>query len=81
MAGEKGSMVYLASEQAAIEIVCPGVENVAPIDGGVPYVVQLDEVAARKAQESCENVPAKDRLQEHLTGVLPASSKGVLRHA
>lgn len=43
MAGEKGSMVYLASEQAAIEIVCPDVENVRSIEGGVPFVVQLDE--------------------------------------
>ncbi|WP_102373887.1 class II glutamine amidotransferase [Raoultibacter massiliensis] len=81
MAGEKGSMVYLASEQAAIEIVCPDVENVAPIDGGVPFVVQLDEVAARKAKESHENVPAKDRPQEHLTGVMPASSKREAHHA
>lgn len=43
MAGEKGSMVYLASEQAAIEIVCPDVENVRSIEGGVPFVVRLDD--------------------------------------
>lgn len=55
MAGEKGSMVYLASEQAAIEIVCPDVENVRSIDGGVPFVVQLDEVAARKAREAVDS--------------------------
>ena len=42
MAGEKGDMVYLASEQAAIELVCPDVENVRAIDGGVPFVVQRE---------------------------------------
>ncbi len=75
VAGEKDSMVYLASEQAAIEIVCPEVENVRSIDGGVPFVVQLDSVALRKAQESPENKPAKDRLHAQLTGVMPAGSK------
>lgn len=29
MAAEKGSMVYMASEQAAIELVCPDAENMA----------------------------------------------------
>ena len=57
MAGEKGSMVYLASEQAAIEVVCPDVENIRSIEGGVPFVVQLDEVVARKANQSTENNP------------------------
>lgn len=42
MAGEKGTMVYLASEQAAIEIVCPDADNVRSIEGGVPFVVTLD---------------------------------------
>ena len=68
-------MVYLASEQAAIEIVCPDVENVRSIDGGVPFVVQLDSVAAQKAQESPENHPANDKLHAQLTGVLPANNK------
>ena len=75
MAGEKGSMVYLASEQAAIEIVCPDVQNVRSIDGGVPFVVQLDEVAERKARESAENQPAKDKLHAQITGVMPAENK------
>ena len=75
MAGEKGSMVYLASEQAAIELVCPDVENVRAIDGGVPFVVQLDEVAARKAAESPENQPGVQSPASLLTGVMPASRK------
>ncbi len=75
MAGEKGRMVYLASEQAAIEIVCPEVENVRSIDGGVPFVVQLDEVAARKKLESAENRPAKDKLHAQITGVMPSEHK------
>lgn len=75
MAGEKGSMVYLASEQAAIEVVCPDVENVRSIEGGVPFVVQLDEVAERKKLESAENRPAKDWIGAQITGVMPAENK------
>ncbi len=70
MVAEKGSMVYLASEQAAIEIVCPDAENVRSIEGGVPFVVQLDEVAQRKLNESSENNPARAVLA-HEVGVLP----------
>ncbi|MCD8316716.1 MAG: glutamine amidotransferase family protein [Eggerthellaceae bacterium] len=51
MVGEKDSMVYLASEQAAIELICPDVQSIRSLEGGVPYVAQLDEVANRK-QES-----------------------------
>ena len=47
-------MVYLASEQAAIEIVCPDAENVRAIDGGVPFVVQLDKAAKRGGQDAEE---------------------------
>lgn len=75
MTGEKGKMVYLASEQAAIEIVCPDVENVRSIEGGVPFVVQLDEVAERKARESAENQPAKSTPNALITGVMPADNK------
>lgn len=75
MVGEKGSMVYLASEQAAIEVVCPDVENVCAIDGGKPFVVQLDKVAARKAQEEPENQPAKEKPHASFTGVLPVEKK------
>jgi glutamate synthase domain-containing protein 1 len=74
MVAEKGSMVYLASEQAAIEVVCPDAENVRSIEGGVPFVVQLDEVAARKAQEPAENDPAH-ALLAHEVGVLPPKKK------
>ena len=75
MAGERGSMVYLASEQAAIELVCPEVENIRAIDGGVPFVVQLDEVARRKAAESPENEPGVQSPASLLTGVAPAQAK------
>ena len=70
MTAEKGSIVYLASEQAAIEIVCPDAENVRAIDGGKPFLIQLDEVAARKAHESSENNP-QDAPRAHEVGVLP----------
>ncbi|MFD0703943.1 hypothetical protein DMP06_10890 [Slackia equolifaciens] len=74
MVGEKGSMVYLASEQASIELVCPDVENVRSIEGGVPFVVQLDEVARKKAAASFENQPdLKPSVQ--FTGVMPAENK------
>lgn len=74
MVGEKGPMVYLASEQAAIEVVCPDAENIRSIEGGEPFVVQLDEVAARKAQESSENTPRVNPFK-HETGVLPRRRK------
>ena len=38
-------MVYLASEQAAIEVVCPDVENVRSLEGGEPFVVRLEKEA------------------------------------
>lgn len=74
MVGEKGNMVYLASEQAAIEVICPDVENVRSIDGGEPFVVQLDEVAARKAAETSENDP-RIQQQRHEVGVQPMRRK------
>ncbi len=49
--------MYLASEQAAIEAVCPDAENIRPIEGGVPFVVQLDEVARRKSVRSAWSNP------------------------
>ncbi|MDD6651415.1 MAG: glutamine amidotransferase family protein [Eggerthellales bacterium] len=69
MVGEKGSMVYLASEQAAIENICPDVENVRSIEGGVPFVVRLDEVASQQAPT--ENLLRVEHLPENLTGVMP----------
>lgn len=76
MVAEKGSMVYMASEQAAIEIVCPDAENVRSIEGGVPFVVQLDEVAERKRNESMENDPTETPLA-HEIGVLPPKRRGL----
>ena len=70
MAAEKGPMVYLASEQSAIEVVCPNAENMRSIEGGEPFVVQLDRVKERKLVESSENAPFDVPLQ-HETGVLP----------
>ncbi len=79
MVAEKGPMVYLASEQAAIEVVCPDAENVRSIDGGVPFVVQLDEVAKRKLNGPYENDPADTPLA-HEVGVQPPR-KRELAHA
>ena len=72
MAAEKGSMVYMASEQAAIELVCPDAENMRAIGGGEPFVVQLDSVAAAKAaaDTDAENDPHNAPLA-HEVGVLP----------
>lgn len=74
MTAEKGSMVYLASEQAAIEVICPDAENMRSIEGGVPFVVQLDGVAAQKMQTPLENNPAP-RPFRHEIGVLPKHRK------
>ena len=71
MVAEKGPMVYLASEQAAIQVVCPDAENVRSIEGGVPFVVQRDDVAAAKAGEAAENRAVRDWPLEHEVGVLP----------
>ena len=72
MAAEKGSMVYMASEQAAIELVCPDAENMRAIGGGEPFVVQLDSVVAAKAaaDDDAENDPHNAPLA-HEVGVLP----------
>lgn len=72
MAAEKGSMVYMASEQAAIELVCPDAENMRAIGGGEPFVVQLDSVVAAKAaaDADAENNPHNAPLA-HEVGVLP----------
>ncbi len=75
MVGEKDSMVYLASEQAAIEIVCPDAQNIRAVDGGVPFVVQLDEVAARKRNESAENEPAMSSRRVHKIDSVSAKRK------
>ena len=72
VAAEKGSMVYMASEQAAIELVCPDAENMRAIGGGEPFVVQLDSVVAAKAaaDADAENDPHNAPLA-HEVGVLP----------
>ena len=80
MVGEKGPMVYLASEQAAIEVVCPDAENVRSIEGGVPFVVQLDDVARQRLSESSENNPF-ERPFAHETGVMPKGRKEACQHA
>lgn len=71
MVAEKENMVYLASEQAAIEIICPDAHDVRSIEGGVPFVVQLDEVAARKATESPSNEPLHEKPKANLTTAAP----------
>lgn len=80
MVGEKGPMTYLASEQAAIEVVCPDAENVRSLEGGVPFVVQLDRVAKGKEASSAENQPQAHTFK-HEVGVLPQGMKEVRIHA
>lgn len=67
MAAEKGSMVYLASEQAAIEVVCPDAECVRSIEGGVPFVVQLDRVVQAKQGKHTVNRPLQEKPKAKLT--------------
>ena len=52
VAGEKGDKVYLASEEAAIRLVCPDVENIVEIGGGEPYVARLYPDAEKKLRSS-----------------------------
>lgn len=75
IAAEKGSMVYLASEQAAIEIVCPDPENIRSIEGGKPFIVQLDEVADQKAKENGINEPLDEKPAANLTSVAPTRTQ------
>lgn len=70
MVAEKGSMVYMASEQAAIEVICPDAQNMRSIEGGRPFVVQLDRIARQKSAAASENSP-EERPLAHETGVLP----------
>ena len=75
MAAEKGSMVYLASEQAAIEVVCPDPENVVSIGGGEPFVVLLDSVAEKRRGANPENIPETRRPHAIEVGVQPTTRK------
>lgn len=72
---EKGSMTYLASEQAAIEVICPDAENIHSLDGGEPFLVLLDEVAERKRLETAENNPRRRHPVALETGVQPTVRK------
>ncbi len=71
MAAEKGSMVYLASEQAAIEVVCPDAERMRAVGGGEPFVVQLDSVAKAKATAAGQVNEPRNAPLRHEVGVLP----------
>ena len=75
MAAEKGSMVYLASEQAAIEVVCPDAENVRSIGGGEPFVVLLDRVAEARRLADPENTPETRRPHPIEVGVQPTTRR------
>ena len=72
---EKGSMTYLASEQAANEVICPDAENIHSLDGGEPFLVLLDEVAERKRLETAENNPRRRHPAALETGVQPTMRK------
>jgi glutamate synthase domain-containing protein 1 len=41
--GEKGDTVYIASEEAAIRIIEPNLDNVWAPKGGQPVIVHLDK--------------------------------------
>lgn len=41
--GEKGSMIYLSSEEASIRLICPDLEKVWSPMGGEPVIARLDE--------------------------------------
>ena len=43
--GEKGDLVYIASEEAAIRTMEPNVENIWAPSGGEPVIVQVKEGA------------------------------------
>lgn len=43
VAGEKDSIVYIASEEAAIREVCPDIEGIWAPKGGEPIIVRIDE--------------------------------------
>lgn len=70
MVAEKDRMVYLASEQAAIEAVCPDAEHIRPVEGGIPYVARLDEAARARGDRRAPNVPTAAPFA-HEVGVLP----------
>jgi len=44
--GEKGDMLYLSSEESAIRLVAPELDNVWSPDGGQPVIARLKEAAA-----------------------------------
>lgn len=75
MAAEKGRMVYLASEQAAIEVVCPDAENVRSIGGGEPFVALLDSVVEKQRTADPENNPETRRPHAIEVGVQPDTRK------
>ena len=41
MRAEKGDIVYFASEESAIRVVCEDAENLRAVGGGVPEIVKL----------------------------------------
>ena len=40
---EKGDMVYIASEEAAIRAICPDAENIYSPAGGEAFIVKVKE--------------------------------------
>lgn len=43
VSGEKGDLVYIASEEAAIRVICPEVENIWAPAGGEPIIVTINQ--------------------------------------
>jgi glutamate synthase domain-containing protein 1 len=49
--GEKGDMLYLSSEEAAIRLVCPDLDRAWIPMGGEPIVGRLKEEVKKQADE------------------------------
>ena len=43
--GEQGDMVYIASEEAAIRVMAPDIQNIWSPAGGEPVIVRVKEGA------------------------------------
>lgn len=47
LVGEKGETIYMASEEAALRVLCPDVENVSAPTAGVPVIARLRSHSAQ----------------------------------
>ena len=57
--GEKGNMLYLSSEESAIRLVCPDLDNAWSPEGGQPVVGRLKTDTTLPAPKAKENITAR----------------------